>query len=436
MHWDRLFLGGALIAAACGSDGGFADASITDGDVIDAAAGPDADAHGEVTVTVYTQAGGPTPDRAASVVFTDSEGTQVVATDEAGVARATVLPGATVTAVRSAEDPVRITTILDVAPGDAIVVGSRLAATAPLGSHDIAFAAFGAAASYSAHAGCGSTSSPGRIVSLPVTAQCGPGPHDVLLVARDASDVVIGGAAALDVPFPSTGGVTIAAEQWQPASRLDAMLTGIPDVVDRLTVQHAVLHDGKAYAASTTQAVRTGGAQLVSVAFPPLAGAEASIVTTVTDDKDRMTQQIRERRPTATSYGLQVDAALLPWVRALAIDGSGRGVSWQRSASEGGDGAIFLGSYRRPEQRAVVWFVAAPPTTTTVTLPDLPPELGELEPTAATDFAVALAGIVDASNHDGYPSFRQTAEPDFGATVPLERFRFSATTMVTRAVAP
>jgi hypothetical protein len=439
MHWDRLFLGGALLTAACGSDGGFADARPADGDgdAADAVdAGSDADPHGVVTVTVYTQAGGPLPDVNARVVFTDGERTQVVATDSAGIARATVLPGATVTAVRTVEDPVRITTILDVTPGDEIVVGSRLAASAPLGDHDIEFAAFGSAASYSASAGCGTGTSAGRVVSLPVSAQCGPGPHDILLVARDGSDVVLGSASALDVPFPPTGGVAITADQWQPASRLDAMLTGIPDVVDRLTVQHAVVHDGKTYAASTTQALRTGGAQLVSVAFPTFAGAEASIVTTVTDDKDQMTQQIRERRPTATSYGLQVDTALLPWVRGLGFDAGGRGVSWQRSPETGGDGVVFLGSYRRPDQRAVIWFVAAPPATTTLTLPDLPPELGALEPTAATDFAVALVGIVDASNHDGYPSFRETAEPDFASQVQLERFRFSATTVSARRVAP
>jgi len=121
-------MGLALVSSACGKQASLTDgplgidASAADATAVIADASPDADVHGAVTVTVISRDGGPM--KGAAVVFTDAEGTQEKIAGDDGKTSATVLPGATVTAV-SASDTLRyVDSVAGVKPGDDLVLGT------------------------------------------------------------------------------------------------------------------------------------------------------------------------------------------------------------------------------------------------------------------------------------------------------------------------
>ena len=425
--------------AACGKDHSLTDAGSSDANTTDAGNTIDADAHGLVSVTVMNPDGVSGPEAGVMVAFIEPNGDLAgeMATDSNGKASATVLPGASVTAVYVLSPTShQIESILGVKPGDDLTIGSVHPDTASAGAFTANVVEIIGSTEYDVWGPCGngyyappppSQRRPllGGFVTVPVpltfTNDCVQSTMDLVAARYDGTGLV-GVAEFRDTPFTDGGAVT-ATTNWVTPSTVTADFTNAPgDVVWLYPDMHVPDWNGFVSYASASV---TAGAASATFTVPPAKNALVS--TLITSNTHNGTQNLYEVVDGAqATYAADIGAVLLPWLDTPTIDLT-TGVITVPVAGGGGAGDAFAVRYEfgRPDPNGsgsgsgalndfydwTVWSA----TSGNVTLPVLPSDLAENNPTA-TDFDDGGdARLFDLDLATGYDAVRAHLDSGFDA---------------------
>ncbi|HTJ46978.1 MAG TPA: Ig-like domain-containing protein [Kofleriaceae bacterium] len=422
------------LVAACGKVEHLADAPLAgDGKGADANTGPDADAHGPVTVTVYDQynlqdVATPTPD--IPVVFIEADGTVTanVTTGADGTATANVLAGASVTVIYgSGTSDRRLETITGVKPGDNLTVG-------PMGypSREKTSAAYTANvperfsidALYEVYGPCGSSSSnlAGSGAPTPVNLafykDCEADPMNLLAIAYNNDRIADGyieqtgvaeGAGSGDMP-----------NNWQPFATTTSTFTNIPtaDVtsisMDKLAPDiYGWDQNGYTFDGNTTQ----------TITFSAPLTASALMLTRFNGDNGREQRLYEIVDGTKTDYGADVTATLLPWLSIPGLDRANHTITVTVTGTGSGDVFDAEVDYYRTDANqnttSIAWQIFGP-TAGDLVMPPLPAALADNLPQSNDVVQYSFADLVEA---DGVASYDDLRGDLFGALAAYQRGR-------------
>lgn len=411
--------------AACGKDHPLVDAGVLDANRTDASTGPDADPHGVVTVTVLSSDGSGTPASGVKVAFVEPDGELAAeaTTGADGKASASVLPGASVTAVYAlAPTDHQIETILGVKPGDDLTIGSAKDSTAA-GTFTVNLIDTGGTTSYAVYGPCGAgtftvpqafTSNATATVPVALTFQryCAQTTMDLVAVRYDVDFVAADYVELKDVAF-TDGGTVDQTAAWTPMPLLAATYSDIPADVIAVSFDDRVPDLlGFGYGALLTP---DAGAAAVNAPVPP--AAHALVTSTIESNAHGGSQQIFDGIDgTKTSYALDVGASLLPWVDAPVLDPATATITTATSGTGTGDAFRVEVSFDRPDPNGggsgsgtptdfydwTVW--SASPGT--ITLPTLPADLADNDPKAGDSLGSSAASVFDLAAATGYDAVR------------------------------
>jgi hypothetical protein len=402
-------------------------------------AGIDAVTRGTVRVTVLDPSVSGAPAVGANVVFLDPDGSLVkrVATDTAGKAEADVLPGASVTSVIFVNMQYRLLTVLGAKPGDDLVLGVKSADSSTAGTFTVTYPPLNGATSYGISTPCGTTFFP-----APATGAA-PGPAQLTLsnsCKLDTMEIVVvpqGANGALNsiakpgVAFMSGGSTTIMGN-YQGLRTLTGSYTNINPIITGLSMSRGI-PDGFGFV--DTQSMTPTGTTLALSSTGPQAstGQILTIVGTATGSVQRVRQSISG---TAASYGLDLGATLLPWLGSPTFDAANGKlvVPTDTTGTSAARPDLFkiVASYARTDNNVTTGFswTLFGPEATDIVLPVLPPELGNLGPTAADTVTVTSAQMFDADSVTSYDQIRADVNNAFtlhtGSRSPAATVRTSA----------
>lgn len=401
-----------ITLAACGSvqNGNLADAPPS----VDAAV--DTITRGTVRVTVLDPGGSGAPAVGANVVFIDPDGTLVkrVPTDTAGKAEADVLPGASVTSIAlSNTTTYQLQTVMAVKPGDDIVLGSKNADFSTVGTFTVNYPAMTGATEYDIAQPCGPSfvtgAPPATSVTFTITNNCKQSPMEIVVTPLDGNAMPMG-TLSKSVAFVSGGSTTITGA-YQPARSFTASYTNINPVVTSMFVSRGV-PDGFGVTASQSISSPTPS-QVVSL--PGASGSNARIASRFIVSSTRAFQEVRQNiSGTAATYGFDATTNLLPWVTKSGFDAASNKIvttiDTTGTSSAQPDVFRLFASYRRTDPMTQVttvfsWSVFAPQAGD-VTLPALPPEVGNVAPTASDTVAVSVI-MLEVDSIASYDAIRK-----------------------------
>jgi hypothetical protein len=383
-----------------------------------------------VTVTVLDPSGTGAPAVGANVVFLDPDGTLVkrVATDTAGKAQADVLPGGNVTSVTLQSTAYQIQTVLAIQPGDDLILGVKNADSTSAGTFTVTFPAYTAVTpnNYTVAGSCGTASSfmpaaggpPPASVMMTFSNSCKLGTMEIVVEANDANGNVLAVLDKTGVGFVANGGVTLSGTYQAPRT-FTGSYTNVNANVTNLGMTRSV-PDGFGLAASPTAAAPPTATQVMTVTGA--VGASALVDTQLTS-ATRARQIVRQSiSGSAASYGLDLSATLLPWLGTPTFDATSGKVLVPTDATgtttAAPDFVRLTASYRRTDpttqvQTSFSWTVFSPVAADFV-LPSLPPEVGNVMPTASdtitfTAFSLESDAVTgyDAIRHDLNTAFLQ-----------------------------
>ncbi|HEY0194475.1 MAG TPA: hypothetical protein VGC42_25355 [Kofleriaceae bacterium] len=408
-------------AAACGSVKDQA-GHLPDGGT-PADAPPTGPVRGTVHVTVLEPAGTGNPAVGATVVFVDTDGTVTKkTTDTAGKANADLLPGASVTSVVLVNTQYTLQTVLALKPADDITLGAKNVDAASAGTFAVTVPPFGNSTSYSVSTPCGSYPAIQQpttglyVASIVFTNDCKKSPFEMVVVARIGNPSAE--ASSIDIPsvaFVPNGSYTVTGAYTGLQSVTSSYTNINPNVAALQTSR--VVPDQAGIVELTASAAPTG-ATMSTVVTGGLS-SKAQILTAVT--KGVLSSQIiRQPIPgTASTYGLDVGATLLPWINGATYDATtakvvvpvdttgttmdkpdlfGLGIHYSRD--DGTTTTSFDWSFFGPE----IGDIALPP---------LPADLGPLLPTANDAVNITVAAAFDAASVAGYDAVRNNTRPAF-----------------------
>jgi hypothetical protein len=412
------------IAAACGKEHALVDAGSFDANHTDANTGPDADPHGIVTVTVLDSQGTGAPQKDVPVVFREPNGDLAaeVKTDVNGKASASVLAGASVTAVYPAigtQHPLE--TILDVKPGDDLTIGAAHDTTAA-GTFTVNVLDIAGTGSYSVYGPCGGNTvnvpsafrSPlaaasTRAVPIPMQAYCKPSSTmDLVLIRNNIDFVATDYAVIKNVTFADAGSVD-QVDAWQPLVQMTASYTNQPADVTNMQLEEDV-PDLNGF----PQAAGGGAGPTQTITFAEPLAPRALMHSTFAGTHDGNQDVYQTVDGTKSTYAMDIGATLLPWIDRPTVD-LATGVITPVTSGSGGPGDAFRVQlqYQRPDPNGgsgappltYVWTVWAA-TVQTITLPALPTDVMDRAP-LATDTATNIDGwLFDLDAASGYDQVR------------------------------
>lgn len=391
----------------------------------------DASTRGTVHVTVLDSAGTGAPAVGASVVFLDPDGTLVkkASTDSAGKANADVLPGASVTAVALINTATAIQTVLAVKPGDDLVIGSKQIDGTSAGDFSITYPAFTGATSYSVVYPCGTVSfaapaagGPPPAAKISINNSCRQDSMELLVIPQGGNGPLASISKA-GVPFVSGGSTTITGN-YASLRNFTASYTNIDPVITNLNTTRSV---PDAFGFPTSQATPTPGTSAVVTLSGPI-GTGGEVLTqalTAAGSRQSVRQQISG---SAVTYGLDVAAALLPWIKPPSYDATTGKVLVPLDSTGASntkpDLFRLVLTYRRVDANNVThtfaWQLFGPEATD-ILLPILPADLGGVGPTASDAVTVTTAFMLEADSVTGYDAIRNdlsTAIQQYGSARP------------------
>jgi hypothetical protein len=396
---NRLSLSLLLAAAACGnvtssapadanddqpaSDGGVADAPP------DGEPPPDAIHRGAVTVVVLGTGyeGGGTPVAGAQVIFVDTDGTvHRSITNSAGEATADLSTGASVTVVRAEQsNAYEITTFAHVEPLDRLIIGERarniLEETKRM---TVVVPTYGTNSRYAVLPGCGQASerSPG-VFEVQFPASCESGEYVVGALARDVDGTAIAQNVLGAPKFEA--GARLEMGSWTPVPSFLATYSNIPQNVTSLSMFRAFLDHNRIFTSwDTLYPERTTGSPTVVVRENNFAFGTDMYISTDLDRPGFLSQTLRDRPGMVmNTYGVDVAAGILPWIRDVGFDPTSRTFSWTQDGSAPAEIVRASVSYDRQNPPLWVhWTTYAPGDASPeqIVLPTLPPEVGDIGP--------------------------------------------------------
>jgi hypothetical protein len=413
-----------VAVSACGKVHNLTDAGNGSGSGADSstqidAPGPDADPHGPITVLVNQQSGPATPQPGVPVVFVNPGGTIVaeMPTGSDGKATATVLPGATVTAVYDAGTAnVRLETVRDVAPGDTIVIGPTSAGGSGGGSgtftvnvaDDPAGGLF-----YEVFGPCGSSTgtSPGSGAPTPVSLFMSDGckldTMDLIAIARNSDKTAIGWQEKKGVPYVTSGSTDMNGA-WQPLQSVTASYTNPPATLGQINVTESVPDMNGLQASGYAAGTDTRTITFNNMPTPSTVFFETNFYNTQQGGQQQM-YEVADG--TKTTYSVDLATALLPWVPFPTFD---PGTATITASAGGGDVLNVQVQFSRTINSALVtftWDVWSPPADS-ITLPPMPTDLAQCTPVAGDSVNNASTNLYGA---DAITSWAQIRGQLFGA---------------------
>jgi hypothetical protein len=354
----------------------------------------DADLHGVAKVTVLDVVGNGALAANIPVVFVNPDGTVVgdVTTDLAGRAEATILPGASVTAVWLQGTRYLVGTILDIRPGDDLRVGFTDRDSTSNGTFQVTFTGLlDPLVTYSIFTPCGETLAMPGTTTIMLRNDCRPDTFDVYVVAF--RDGLITDYAQMQNVSLASGAVTIP-NMWTSAQSFSATYTNVPAEITQVDSQR-LSGSHRGFSARTSGMAMNGTftAQSNNV---PTAGANAFVRTTFSRS-DMISQMVTQRiAGNSVNYNLNVGMQVTPWLTNIKFDpGSGTFTPSIEGMLTADMYATDL-SYSRAEN-SFEWIVIGP-APATVTLPRLPDHVGPVAPLSTDSIGIVAALVVEASD--------------------------------------
>jgi hypothetical protein len=290
---------------------------------------PDAPAvRGAVTVHVVDKSGAPLSGK--PVIFIDTDATTTsLTTDAAGMAEASVFPGASVTVVHvivlsPPPNITTLTTLTAIEPGDDITLDTDafLGHTTPLdttsaGTFSVSYPAYSGASSYAIYDPCGVTAASGTSKQLALQQGCASATMDVLVIASNNAGAQLAWTQEAGVAFTSGGSTTIT-DTWHALGQVTAMYTNPTSGVANIELDRyaPTMRGARAFKSADTAGVTTSLA--VTTPLPAHAAMQAVLNPCASTDtgcsnaaRQIITQVVDG---TASTYSLDVGAQLLPWL--------------------------------------------------------------------------------------------------------------------------
>ena len=367
-------------------------------------------------MTVLDPAGTGAAAVGATVVFVDPDGTMVkkASTDSAGKADADVLPGASVTSIALINTSTALQTVLGVKPGDDLVIGIRSLDGSTAGDFSINYPAASGATSYDIVYPCGTVSFPAPAAGGPpptakitINNSCKLDTMELLVVAEGANGP-LGSISKTGVAFMPGGSTTIAGT-YTSFRNFTASYTNIDPTITNLNTTRAV---PDAFGFNSSQATAMPGTTAVVNLTGPL-GTGGDILTSVINATGSRQSVRQDIAGSAATYGLDVGATLLPWLKTPTYDATAGKIvvplDTTGTSNAKPDMFRMIFSYRRTDANNVThtfaWQMFGPEATDVV-LPTLPADLGGIGPTASDTVTVTSALMVDADYVTGYDAIR------------------------------
>jgi hypothetical protein len=389
-----------VLLAACGKVSSLVDGSSPDGN--------SADANVNVTVTVLDPQSG-APVSGVPVVFTDTSGATLghPTTATSGKVTLAMPGGGTITAVLpNGATEFDMQTVLGVKPGDAITLNIPPQDQSTT-TYTVAFSAYGPATQYYVYGPCGGQQTTSTSTTLTIYAYCQIPAMDIIAVAYDANFNPLAYVERSAIAY-SAGGSTTLPTSWQGLAGFTATATNLPTEVTSANVARYWPDEyGYGTSAAATITSTTGSASLSGPT------SLMAVVETSVRSSTGLLQRLRQRNPgTSTAYNLDVGNNLLAWVDRPTLDvTTGKITTAVTGTSHGAPDlfAVFV-SYGRSVggvNTTYAWTVYAPDTMD-ITLPTLPPEVGDVGPkTGDSPSIYSNAALVDYDSVQGYDVARQ-----------------------------
>jgi len=414
----------AALSGGCGKvtspNGGDAGPGGDAGSSIDANQTP-------VTVAVLTSTGDGNPDPTAKVVFQDPDGNVVadVMVDAQGHAQSPLPRGGSVTAIRTLTDTstnlsAQVTTITEVAPGDALTFGLTAFPSVSQGGQTTMTASFPlvtGAPMYRFSTPCGTVSTQGSPVTLSFRDSCHGATFDLLgtTLVNDVPmyvrlpGVVYQAGTAFSIPTAFAA---------MPIFTVNA--SNVPTEVSSMNASRASLAGNLAVSSTgvTVPGDPPAGNVSVDIPFPSGFGTRSEVIVIMGRPDAAAPQEVQLHTAVlGTSASVDVGKQPLPWVTNFAQTATG--ATWTQVAPGDGAGAALLswnGQWMANGKMVTVTRNLAQPVSTTaisMTLPRLPASYAAVDPEQQT-VAVALnGGKLYLGNYDvlnGYAQIRAMPE--------------------------
>lgn len=381
----------------------------------------------------------------ASVAFLDANGTRVdlVETDVHGQAEADVPPGSSVTSVALEDGAYQILTVLDVQPGDDLLLGITKDDRDPfLGTFTVAFPAYTEVmpTSYTVAGPCGTATSdrpaagapPPAQVTLRVRGSCKVDEMELVVQANDADYEPIAVLAQSGVAFVPNGSTTIGGTYESPHT---------------LTVSYINVHRSITGMGMWRTVPNSAGLTAYADAVPPMeiqtmtvtgAIGSGALVDTGVDNAAGAHQLVRQAVSAyASAYALDLDATLLPWLGKPMIDAATGQIHIPRSSTgtttDQPDFVRLTATYERADptsgsQTSFTWTVLSP--TTDFSLPYLPYQVRNVMPTASDKVTMTAFALESTALESYGDAVRRMPDATLfhHLDVPAATLRFSSST--------
>jgi hypothetical protein len=390
-----------LALAACGKVSTLTDAPVGSGSGADAMTGGpdappaiDADLHGPITVIVNDTNAPATPLAGVPVVFVNPDGSVVAEplTDANGKATATVLPGASVTAVYGGGTlSVQLETVRAVAPGDTIVIGPLSGAGGnPSGTFTATVPDYAGSVFYDVYGPCGSNTANavGSGAPTPVTLSmqdnCQQTTMDLVAIAKNSDKTPDAWVEAKNVAYTDGGNATMGSG-WQPFQTLSLSFSNVAASSTSSIYIMNMAPDANGYQVATYGSTGTEP-QTATLQVPGT--ATALVETDFTHNSGGGQQQMYDVVDgTKTTYAVDLSTALLPYINFPTLDPASGAVTVPGATTAGDilDVNVQFSRVINTQSTNFYWEIWTPPTGS-FTLPAMPADL-------ATDYPATGDGV-------------------------------------------
>lgn len=394
----RLLLVAGLVACGSVKDNHIPDASNPDASI-------DGPPHGVVTVTVLDPSGSGALSVGVPVVFIAADGSTVShpVTGSDGKASGDVGPGASVVVVEGTQ----MIEIIDVKPGDNLTVGFVNQDSTVAGTVTVSFPLFANATSYDVYGPCGQVNGTTSPIVLTIRNSCKQSTMELQVHAFGASGF-LGYIANPNVPFVPGGSATITGPYLGFTGRTASYTNIASNVATVGVTRFAPDNDGPN---AGTSGAPAGGAASFTVTGPTTSTSafESAITHTANAGQQRIYQTVAG---SATTYTLDVGSTLLPWLGIPTVDPATRKVTVARdttgTTNDPPDAFFSLIEYQRTAGTMTTlfqWLVIGP-TAGDFTLPQLPIEVGDVNPKSTDMPLPGIAEIVESDALAGWDAVR------------------------------
>jgi len=425
----------ALCLFACGRLGfdplGTEDGGLVDGDgtpIGDDALIVDAGPSGSATVKLVGVLG---PLQGVPVIFHDSEGTvvDVVISDDSGTAQAIIGPGAMVTLADSGVEfsvsfggETKLYTVTGVNPGDTITFGVDSDPWQTVAQINVSLpGAFAGASLYAVSVGCGeaSTSEPGTPIALEVPAACVRAGNliDLLVIALDDGENILGYTSAVGFPINLGGVVGVNPPAWSTGMASTSLnLTNAPPSSTGAETKFGLVSGVGEFIVDHSNGSFVGNSLALPHSYPLgfASGLRYLLCVfhssgTQAENVSYILRRITGNVPSTIGHDLAIDVLAIISSALLGINTPSR-PSVSFTVEDGdlatADGGIVVVQWMDGGGGTFEWAIMIAPGTTIVTVPALPDLIGDLRPTAQSQYLPPRVAIFDADFIDNYDVFR------------------------------